>query len=104
MSEQNVLLFHLFHYIICFLQNVHAALLSVSVSLVLQATSMTALSETQINGNEKGRATGEGIQNKSFWLASSYGCTPATSSDVYVKYILWIWGGGNKKSLHSKFQ
>lgn len=71
-------MFHLCHY---FLQNVHA-LLNVSVLLVLQADSTMALSETQIDGNEKDRAMGEGTQNTSFWLASSYGHTSATFSDV----------------------
>lgn len=70
-----------------FYKNVHVALLSVGVSPVLQAASTTALSETQIDGNETDRAPGEGIQNKSFCLASSYCCTSATSSDIFVEWI-----------------
>lgn len=48
---------------------------------------MTALVETQKDGDEKYCPLGEGTQ-KFVLVSSSYSDTPASPLDVYVKYIV----------------
>lgn len=62
----------------------HATTLSISVSLVLQAASTTALSEAQADGQEKEHAAGEGKLER-VWLSDSVRLRSCCFREVKVK-------------------